>query len=173
MSSEQHIPVAKLGRPHGISGAFRFQLTRVLKSKKKLPPHFYIQTKGKYIPFFVASITLNDMDSGLLNLEEITNPETAKLYSGSQLFLLEKDVKTFFKEDAEENEFLIGYTIVDETEGRIGVITELLDTPAQVLATVKGEGKEFTIPLVHELIVEINKRKKEVVMNLPQGLLEI
>lgn len=173
MSSEQHIPVGKLGRPHGISGAFRFQFTRTLKSKKKLPMHFLLESKGRYIPFFVAKYNLTDADGGMLNLEDITTPEAAKQYSGSVLYLTAKEADTYFKEDADAMEELIGYTLIDETAGIVGQITELMDTPAQVLATVKGETKEYTIPLVDDLVVEVNKRKKEIRMDLPEGLLDL
>lgn len=173
MSSEQHIPVGKLGRPHGISGAFRFQFTRTLRNKKKLPAHFLIEAKGRYIPFFVAKFSLTDVDGGMLNLEDITTPEVAKQYSGSTLYLTEKDAETYFKEDADAMKELIGYTLIDETVGKVGEIIELMDTPAQVLATVKGETKEYTIPLVDDLVIEVNKRKKEIRMDLPEGLLDL
>ncbi len=173
MQSEEYIPVGKLGRPHGISGAFRFQLTRTLKSLKKLPAYFLMEEKGRLVPFFVTSVELQGWDSGLLKLEGIETPEAAKKHSGNTLYLKEKEVKAFFEKDADSIEYLIGYKLVDDASGTIGEITELLETPGQVLAVVAGNGKEYTIPLVDDLIVEINKRKKELRMNLPEGLLEI
>jgi 16S rRNA processing protein RimM len=173
MQSEQHIPVAKLGRPHGISGAFRFQLTRTLKSPKKLPRHFLMEDKGRLMPFFIESIELQSWDSGLIKLEGITTPEAAKKYSGSLLYLTEKEVKVFFAKDSESVDYLIGYALFDEAAGKVGVVTELMETPAQVLAIVKGNGKDYTIPLVDDWLLNVDKRKKEIRMSLPEGLLDI
>jgi 16S rRNA processing protein RimM len=173
MQNEAYIPVGKLGRPHGLSGAFRFQLTRTLKNTKKLPAYFLLEKKGRLVPFFVTTVELQGWDGGLLKLEGIDNPEVAKKHSGNTLYLKEKEAKTFFKEDAESLEYLIGYKLLEEDGTTIGEIKELLETPAQILATVKGNNKQFTIPLVDHWIVEVSKRKKEIRMTLPEGLLDI
>jgi 16S rRNA processing protein RimM len=173
MQSEQHIPVGKLGRPHGISGAFRFQLTRTLKSLKKLPKHFLLEAKGGLVPFFLTSIELHGWNQGLLKLEGICTPEVAKQFSGSKLYLTENDVKLFFEKDVETLDYLLGYTLLNGYDDKVGIVNELIETPAQILAIISGNGKNYTIPLVDDFIVEINKRKKEIRMNLPEGLLDI
>lgn len=173
MQNEAYIPVGKLGRPHGISGAFRFQLTRTLKSNKKLPKYFLLEDKGRMTPYFVSSVEFQSWDEGLLKLEGIDAPETAKKFSGTALYLKEKDVAILFNKDAESVDYLVGYQLIDETAGNIGTIEELMETPAQLLAVIKGAKKEYTIPLAEDWIVEINKRKKEIRMDLPDGLLDL
>ena len=69
--AEQHISVGKLGKPHGLSGAFRFLLHRELKSKKKFPNHFFILQKGNFLPWFIKEIEWLGFDSGFILFEEI------------------------------------------------------------------------------------------------------
>lgn len=173
MQNEGYIPVGKLGRPHGISGAFRFHLERSLKSGKKFPEYFVVEVKGRKIPFFVSEIELQTPDGGLIKLEGIVTPEVAKAYSGSKLFLKEMDANLYFSKNAESIDYLIGYAVVDKVEGEVGTIINLLDTPAQVLAEVSGNGRHYTIPLVEDWIVEINNQKRQIYMSLPDGLLRI
>lgn len=173
MQTEEYIPVGKLGRPHGISGAFRFHLVRKLKNAKKFPEYFLLEVNGRKIPFFVTAMELQNSDGGLLKLEGIVTPEAARVYSGSELFLKEADINIYFNKNAKSIDYLIGYLVVDQVDGEVGVIAGLLDTPAQVLAEISGDGKHYTIPLVEDWIVEINNRKRQIYMSLPDGLLRI
>ncbi len=173
MSTQQHTVVAKLGKPHGISGAFRFYMLRELKGKNKFPKHFLVHEKGNLLPWFVVKTEWIGFEEGFIWFEEITNPEKAKLYSGRELYLAEKDVTTYFKKDSSDYGFLIGYNAIDETLGQIGVVQEIIENPGQILIAVKSGENEALIPLVEEFIVEINKKKKELQLNLPEGLLDL
>jgi len=172
--AEKTISVGKLGKPHGISGAFRFLLDRPFKNKKKTSPYFLIENKGAMLPFFVVSIEWLGMNDGFVQFEEIKSPEEARKYSGTALFLYEKEAEVLFAKHKDQIGFLVGYTLIDEQLGEVGMIAELFDNPAQLLASVTtAEGSEVMIPLPDEFIVDIDKRKKELIVDLPEGLLEI
>jgi len=171
--AEQKISVAKLGKPHGISGAFRFYMQRELKNAQKFPKHFLVQENGILLPWFITKVEWLAFNEGFIWFEEITTPEKAKLYSGRELFLEEKDVRTFFKKDSESFHELVGYTAVEEIEGEIGVIENIIENPGQLILSVKNGEREILIPLVEEFIADISKKKKELVLNLPEGLLDL
>lgn len=172
--AEKTISVGKLGKPHGISGAFRFLLDRPLKSKKKAPPYFLIESKGTFTPFFIVSIEWLGLSDGFIQFEEVKSPEEARRYSGTALHLYEKDSQTLFAKNQDQIGFLVGYTIIDEELGEVGVISALIDNPAQLLANVTTmAGDEVMIPLPDEFIVDINKKRKELTVTLPEGLLDI
>jgi len=173
MASEQNISVAKLGKPHGISGAFRIYMLRDLKSTAKFPKHFLVIERGNLLPWFVTKVEWIGFNEGFVWFEDITTPEKAKMYSGRELFLSEKDVNTFFKKDSGSYSELIGYTAVDETDGEIGIIEEIIENPGQILLSIRVNTNEVLIPLVDEFIVEVSKKKKQLILNLPEGLLDI
>lgn len=170
--AESYISVGKLGKPHGISGAFRFLLQRELKNKKKNPPYFLLASGKNATPHFIKTIEWHRAkNEGTIAFEEIKTPEEAKQYSGSELQLMEKDVESFFKKEAEGPEYLVGYMAVEETQGAIGTIDEIIESPGQILLNI--ESRDLLIPLVDEFIVKINKRKKEIILDLPEGLLDL
>ena len=69
---------------------------------------------------------------------------------------------------------LIGYTIYDdENEVVLGTITEMIEQPHQLLAKIFIDNKEVLIPLNEATLLEINRKKKEVVVDLPEGLLDV
>ena len=171
--AEPFISVGKLGKPHGISGAFRFLLHLELKNKKKLPNHFMINQKGSFLPWFVKEIEWLGFNEGFILFEEISTPEKAKQYSTCELFLTEKEAESLFKKNVGSIDYLLGYKARDEKEGELGVIEELIENPGQILCSIKGDGNEIMIPLVEEFISKIDKGKKEIIFNLPEGLLDI
>jgi 16S rRNA processing protein RimM len=172
MAIEQYISVGKLGKPHGLSGAFRFFLDRELKSKNKAPAHFLLNLKGSFMPWFIKSIEWGGFSEGFIVFEEITSREKGKQYAGIELYLSEKDINTYFKKDADSLDYLKGYKAIDEAEGEIGVIEEVVENPGQLLLSVIKNGTEIMIPFVEDFVVNLNKRKKEIVLSLPEGLID-
>jgi len=69
---------------------------------------------------------------------------------------------------------LIGYTIFDEENEKVlGTIAEMIEQPHQLLAKIFIENKEVLIPLNESTLLEINRKKKEVLVDLPVGLLDV
>ena len=60
-----------------------------------------------------------------------------------------------------------------EAKGEIGLIENVYEMPAHALAQVMVDSKEVLIPLMEESIVKVDKRKKEVTVNIPEGLMDI
>ena len=168
--SDSYTSVGILRKPHGLSGAFSFMLTRELKSLKKYPPHFFLEVKGAFIPYFIAKVDLKDIFSGYINFEDVDTVEKAKALVNSDLYLDEKAVSIFFKKVAEEYDFLIGYTAYDK-EIELGQVQDSLSHHAQILAEINVNGSEVLIPIVDDLVIEIDKRKKKIVFDVPLGLI--
>jgi 16S rRNA processing protein RimM len=52
-------------------------------------------------------------------------------------------------------------------------VQEIVEYPYQSLAKVFYGERELLIPLVDEIIVEINDKKKLLLVNMPEGLIDI
>lgn len=170
--AEPFISVAKLGKPHGTTGAFRFYMLRELK-KNNLPEHFLVLQNGSMIPWFVAKTEWLSHSEGFIWFEEINNRETAKNYSGRELFLTDTVTNKYFKKEELHSASYLGYTALEETAGLLGTISDTMETPAQTLLVVKSGQKEILIPCIEEFIASVNHSKKEIVFTLPEGLLDL
>jgi 16S rRNA processing protein RimM len=67
---------------------------------------------------------------------------------------------------------LLGY-MVQEGGKDIGVIQEVIEQPHQLLVTIAYKGQEAYIPLHEESLKGVNHAKKIVMVELPDGLLEL
>jgi 16S rRNA processing protein RimM len=67
----------------------------------------------------------------------------------------------------------VGYALVDIALGQIGILKALEELPNQIMLITRYKDKDVLIPAVEEFIIEIDDKKKLVLLDLPQGLLEI
>ena len=69
---------------------------------------------------------------------------------------------------------LSGYKVLLQDGNLLGVITEVISNPGQLILNVISENnRDMLIPLHEDFIVKVDKRKKILVMDIPEGLTEI
>lgn len=173
MENTDYISVGKLRKPHGIHGAFGFLFEKELKKKTNLPLHFFLEKNNHFLPFFIEKIEQTTFDAGFIKFEEISNPEEAKKWSTSDLYLIATDVKKYFKDEKNDFDFILHFT-VNTDSGIIGTIINIEEMPGQLMMTIENKDKEeIFIPLVEDWIVAIDKKRKIVQLTLPEGILDI
>ena len=74
----------------------------------------------------------------------------------------------------EEELDLEGYTVFYGAELALGEVIQVIENKAQLLLVVEdGSGKEYMIPLVEDFIVESDPGSKKLLLDLPEGLLDL
>jgi 16S rRNA processing protein RimM len=68
---------------------------------------------------------------------------------------------------------VIGFAVVDLNGAEVGTITGTLSTAGGELYMVRGADKEHLIPAVKEIIEKVDFDDRKVIVNLPQGLLDL
>lgn len=151
---------------HGTKGELKFILTQNFKIKEWA----FLEFRGKPVPFYIEHTKAEFADEMIMKLRSIDSVEQASTYIGKPLLMLAKQVK-MVKNANDWN--LEGYSMVDEQMGELGIITGIIDNTYQSLALVNYQGREIMVPLVDEIVLEINDKKKEVFVAIPDGLLAL
>jgi len=69
---------------------------------------------------------------------------------------------------------LEGYSVLSVDNTLIGVVFELIRNPGQWLLSIKSEAnKEILIPLHDDFIESIDHNGKKLVMDIPEGLIDL
>lgn len=130
----------------------------------------FLEIDGGLVPFFLKEFEVRSNNAvGLV--EDYDSPDRAQRLVGCSVFI-KKELLAEESDDILYKE-LIGFTVVDKTLGEIGGIAEIFETPHQVLLQVMRNDREILIPLVREFILRVNRRKKQLFMDLPEGLTEL
>ena len=132
----------------------------------------FLQVRRSLIPFFIERSQLHKSDLLRIKFEDVDTEDAAEQLIKSELYLpLEllpelEDDKFYFHE-------VIGFTISDTSFGDIGTITSINDQTAQALFVIDRDGIEILIPMNDEFIKEVNKKDGRIVVEVPEGLIDL
>ncbi|MGI9195507.1 MAG: ribosome maturation factor RimM [Candidatus Nanopelagicus sp.] len=68
---------------------------------------------------------------------------------------------------------LIGCQVFQQNGELIGAVDEIVKLPGQDLLSVSRSGEQVLIPMVKQIIIEIDISAKKIVVNPPEGLLDV
>ena len=173
MSTQQaFVKVGKIGKTHGTNGGLRLYMEDRYEKDIEASAVFFIKIQGHEAPFFLDKI--EQLAYPVIKFEDIDSKEKARELIGKDLLLRRTDIKkTVAAKPQADLSLLNGFEIIDETLGSIGNIIEVVEYPEQLIAMLEYEGKEVMIPLHESLIIGINPEQQQVLMDLPEGLLEL
>ena len=167
----QYFKIGKLAASHGLQGDLILQHHLGKKTALKGLETIYIQdATNNFLPYFIEKATARSENETLIKLEEINNKEAARLLTPKEVWLESADFK---KHTAKATPIsMLGYSLFDK-EVELGEIIEIIEQPHQILCTVSYQEKEILIPIHEANLVSIDKRKRKVVVDVPDGLIDI
>lgn len=132
----------------------------------------FVDLRNNLVPFFIESSQLHKSDLLRVKFEDVDAEADADALIKSDVFLpleflpkLEGD-KFYFHE-------IIGFKVIDKSRGNIGIIRSVNDSTAQALFEIDHGGKEILIPMNDEFIIQVDKVKKEILVDTPEGLIDL
>lgn len=166
-----YIHIGKVASLSGVQG--EIMLVHSLGKKcnfKNVRAIFLEMEPESFIPYFVEySKTLSSSET-IVKFDELKSREDAKLLVQKNAFLLEDDFQKNAGDKAPVT--LIGYTVL--FKGKVlGKVEKVIEQKHQALLSVNKSGKEILIPLHEESLIQANREKKELHVDLPEGFLDI
>jgi 16S rRNA processing protein RimM len=132
----------------------------------------FVECNKHLVPFFITSSSLHKNDFLRIRFEDMNSEEEADAVMGNAIYLPLKMLpkltgnKFYFHE-------VIGFEVEDKRLGVVGKIQSINDTTAQPLFEVLNGDVEILIPMIDNFLVKIDRENKRVIMDLPEGLIEI
>ena len=68
---------------------------------------------------------------------------------------------------------VIGFSIEDVHFGKVGIIKGVNDSTAQALFEIDKDGQEILIPVNDQFIVKVDRTKKTIIVDTPEGLIDL
>jgi len=163
--------IGKIVAVSGLNGEVMLQHFLGKKNTfKNVRAIFLEMQNNSYLPYFIESGKANTDDRTILKFDEVNSKEAAKVLLQKNAYLLPADFEKNVAEKAPVS--IIGYEVIHEKK-KLGNIENIIEYPQQVLLQVQMNGKEILIPLHEETLLKIDRKKKIVFVQLPDGLLEI
>lgn len=164
-------PIGQIIKPHGIHGEMSFDIKADILDNEVVP-FLIFELDGIMVPFAVESYRTKSKSTGALKLEGVASEIEAKQFSGLTIYIQEQFLEEV-EDTAIELDYFVGFTLIDEEAGELGVIHEVDQTTDNALFVILKEDDELLIPVVEEYILGIDHQLKTITVLLPEGLLEL
>jgi 16S rRNA processing protein RimM len=132
----------------------------------------FISLGNNLVPFFIKKSRLHKSTLLRVRFEEIADESDADRVMGSEIYLpltmlpkLTGD-KFYFHE-------VIGFTLLDDVHGDIGIIQSINDSTSQALFEALKDGKQLLIPINDEIITKVDRKNKTIHVSTPLGLVDL
>ncbi|UOQ65372.1 ribosome maturation factor RimM [Hymenobacter volaticus] len=167
--------LGSIGKPHGLKGfVVAFLDVDDLDAYRKVKSVLLEMptAPGKLTTYEVEKLQPQAENRALLKLKGIDRIEEAEPLRNAKLYrpleaLPQLEEDQFYFHD------VIGFTVVDEQLGQLGVVETFYELPQQDLLAMRYQGQEVLIPVVDELISRADQAGKKLYVQLPEGLLDV
>lgn len=168
---EEYFKIGKFVAAHGLAGEILLKHSFGKKTGLKgLTVIFTEERKKSFLPWFIEEAKIKDEESVFLRLESIGSRELALKMMQKEAWVTEKDYRKFASKRSPAN--YLGYSIIEKGVP-LGEILEVIEQPHQLLCRLEVQEKEVLIPLNEETLKSVDHKKKQVLVTLPDGLLDI
>ncbi|MFC2075026.1 ribosome maturation factor RimM [Bdellovibrionota bacterium] len=107
----------------------------------------------------------------LLQFADVNTRDAAERLRGQEVVCRQEDLPELDESEVYSYQ-LIGLSVCT-SDRELGTITEVVSTGGQDLMVVQGNGREYLIPAVPEILVDIDLADGVVTIDPPQGMLEL
>ncbi len=132
----------------------------------------FIAIGNELVPFFMEKVRLHKSDLLRIKFEDIDDEPTADALMRTDLYLPLAALPKL-----EGNKFyyheVIGFTVEDVKHGHIGTLKSINDASSQPLFEIESDEKQILIPIHDEFIKEVDRDSKTLIVQTPEGLIDL
>ena len=164
---EEVFKIGKLGKAHGVHGELSFMFDDDVFDRVDAD-YLVLDLDGILVPFFLEEYRFRSDSTALVKFCDVDTQERARELTNTDVYF----PTSLTDEDAPLTlSFLVGFSLIEAATGKsIGRIASIDDSTANILFELE-DGK--LIPANDDLITNIDKDKRQIVIDLPEGILDL
>lgn len=172
IKKEDVFKIGQFAKPHGIKGEISL-ITNSDVFDESEDPYIICEIDGILVPFFIEEYRYKTDTVVLLKLENVDSEQAAREFANRDVYYSLDEVEDMDLVGDMTWDSFIGYCVSDEKTGELGYITDVDETTINVLLKINCHGEELLLPAAGELIVSVDHENKQLVVTLPEGLLDL
>ncbi|MCM1265602.1 MAG: ribosome maturation factor RimM [Candidatus Gastranaerophilales bacterium] len=169
--SNKYISVGKILNFHGVRGEAKVGYSKNQQEFMTKLCDVFILKDNNYIPFEVTNVKFNNKFA-IIKFKGIDTVNDIVEYKNCLIFVEETTVR----ENLEEDEFLIDELVgmkVFSDDKQVGVVVGVSNNGVNDLLSVKSNTQKVClVPFVKAIVLNVDIKKKEVIIENIQGLIE-
>lgn len=171
MEIDKYYKIGFILKPHGLKGGVTISLDGDLPNDFANLKTVFMQDGHNLIPYFIESASLKG-GKAFVKLEDVDSAEAAEIISKRAIYLPKTDRPKSSRGEFYDDE-IHGFIVEDTALGILGNIDHVMTAGPNRLLVLDHEGKELLIPINSPFVKSINKSRKRITVELPDGFLDI
>ena len=168
MNSFNYQPIAKISSLYGLHGAVKLTpLSRYFEDYINYK-HFMMGSSRSDLEEIVLDEIMGFGKKRIFKFNGFNSVNDAKNIKGKIIYKkVSKDEKiNLISED------ILGWDIIDSLGEKVGTLINIMWLPNNDVYIIKNRDKEYLIPVIEEIIKKVDYDKKEININLIDGLID-
>jgi 16S rRNA processing protein RimM len=171
MEIKSALKIGFILKPHGLKGEVTVSLDAGIPEDIDSLQSVFLEKDNRLVPYFIEAISIRG-PKAFVKFEDVNSLEMAAGISRQGIYIPKPE-----RAKSKQGEFypdeVIGFKVYDEFDELIGTIKEVMDDGPNPMLVLDHDSKEVLIPLNSPFIQNVDKRKKQFTVNLPEGFLDI
>lgn len=170
IKKEEVFKIGIINKPHGVKGEVSFTFTDDIFDRVEDCDYLVLLLDGILVPFFIEEYRFRSDNVALVKFEGIDSTEKARTLTNVEVYYPVK-----FMDDQEEISswnYFIGFRVEDIHHGCLGTVVDVDDATMSVLFVIENGDEEVLLPAHEEFILDIDRKKKILKVDIPDGLLD-
>ena len=159
MNNNKLIPLGKIIKSHGIKGELKvFLYNDVDESIVIEGINIWVKFNGLNKNFFLESIR-GSINNRIIKIKSINDRNNSEIFFNKEFYILRLDFPDI-KGDSFYFSDLIGLSIIDKKDNRIGVVIDVVNIKDNNLILFEYNGKNVFIPIVDDFVELFDLKNK-------------
>ncbi len=172
MNLEGYFYLGKIAKLHGFKGEVSLFLDVSNPKDYENLKRVFVEINGVLTPFFIDSLKPKNKGFIAVKFSDVNDENAAKKLLKKSIYLPEEELA-----DLDDNQFydheISGYNVVDTIKGDIGIVDTVIDLVSNPLLRLEKDSKEVLIPIFEGLIQKVDRKKKILYIQAPEGLIDL
>lgn len=168
ISEDSVYKIGTITRTHGVRGEVSMSFTDDVWDRAEAE-YLVLRIDGILVPFFLEEYRFRSEYVALLKFIDYDTAEAAEKLRGVEVYFPYECTPQRDADEPYEWRSLVGFRVIDVQHGEIGLIDRVDDSTANVLFCIGSR----LIPAVEDFVQEMDFSKRTILMNLPEGLLDL
>jgi 16S rRNA processing protein RimM len=169
--AEPLVPLGEIVTTHGLNGWLKLNAFNPSTSALFPGVEVFLERGGRQSVHQIEASNQHKRQF-LIKLRDINSIDDAAPYVGSTLAVGESALEALPPRQYYHYQ-VVGFEVFHLNGDLIGTISSTMPTPGGELYVVQGAAKEHLIPAVREIIEQVDFDARKIVINPPEGLLDL
>jgi 16S rRNA processing protein RimM len=172
MNFEGYFYLGKIAKLHGYKGEVSLFLDVTNPADYNQLKRVFVDVDGVLIPFFIDQLKPKNKGFIAVKFQDINEEIAAKKLLKKSIYLPEDELAELSDTSFYDHE-ISGFKVYDQIKGFIGIVDTVIDLTSNPLLRIEFNTNEILVPIFDGLIKNVDRDKKELHIQAPDGLIDL